>query len=806
MKTSQVNTYEAILIEQMHAFDEQIDEPYQDSNSVRPHEIWNSADQNAEPPVWGIIYGKAFRNKRILLTNDDFAQGTIRVLVPCKLVLHEDIHFNPNAEAKGKGNDSDKPWFPRADQLAYRPFRPGAGEACQQALKGTKTKGAPQSAMASTPELPKALAPSSGFVLGFFAAITVEHCEGTIIDLNGYRLACHEHFALQQRFHALIELANQPFIAGQGPTAFGPNLRPARKVWIRSGEIGRSSHHGIHGNSMQDILITDVTFRDYEVAAISLNGGRRIVIQDCQLEGTFTRVPVIGTYSAGRFACLMGERTLAFAKRCGYERCREYGWLEEALKKLDAKLKQVFAIVTNPDMKPEEKAAKVDRFFANIDPATGKLGWLPDGNPYGIALHARGVLVNAFLCASSKMGGIGDMSKALECTDVSLQRVNIARTVGNVHEVLAFAFADLSSSASRSSQADNCCEQGGDALTWKVVADAAGAVVRFFPMDSQLHPYWHGRKESELAEMDEHGRPSLTVLGTVQFAIAALECAMGIEQEDASAGNLYGLINWAFPNNKNQGRKKNHQQRIVPAKPGEFPSPGGWQNPEHSPADGEPSVPGLYKLVAGNSEKPLAWLRLRGNGDTMHHVNKGALAVFVQAVDGLCLNRVVVAGVHNVGLPGSLKAGPYQGPDDGGHGAQAQQEGYNGADAFGVYLGACSNVVVDRVQAHGIQSDYGNATGITLAGGTEHAAVFSAVAGNIAAGQAYRLPGESSCKPDVPLSRFPNAAPVGIGLHVDNTTRNIQIDDFQQVGKLTQPSRNYASKIVIESRLNLLNG
>lgn len=794
MKTSENNAYEALLIEQMQAFDGQIIESYPETDGVRPHEIWNTADQNGEQPVWGIIHGEAFRNKRILLTNDDFTQGTIRVLVPCKLVLCEDIQFNPNPKTEEKGNSADKPWFPRADQIAYLPPWSTDGQAMKE-----ETKAASKSAKGSPPELPKSLAPSSGFVLGFFAAITVEHCEGTIIDLNGYRLACHEHFALQQRFHALIELANQPFIPDQGPTAFGPNLRPARKVWIRNGEIGRSSHHGIHGNSMQDILVSDVTFRDYEVAAISVNGGRRIVIQDCQLEGTFTRVPVIGTYSAGRFACLMGQRTLACAERSGCQRLRPFAVLKKHLQNLERALDDIFKVVTDPSLDPKAKAKKVDPFFANIDPVTGELGWLPDGNPYGIALHARGVLVNAFVCASSKMGGIGDMSKALECTDVSLQRVNVARTVGNVHEVLTFAYADVPASIGGSSQSDNCCEQGGEALKWRVVADAAGAVVRFFPMDSQLHPYWHGRKESDQAEMDEHGKPSLTVLGKVQFAIAALEKAMEIEQDDASAGNLYGLVDWAFPktNSKNQ--------RIVPTKPGEFPVTSGWRSPEHSPADTEQSEPGLYKLVAGSSEKPLAWLRLRGNGDTMHHVNKGALAVFIQAVDGLCLSRVVVAGVRNVGLPGSLKAGPYQGPDDGGHGAQAQQEGYNGADAFGVYVGACSNVVVDRVQAHGIQSDYGNATGIAMAGGTEHAAILSAVGGNIAAGQAYRLPGESSCKPDVPLSRFPNAAPVGIGLHVDNTTRNIQIDDFQQVGKLTQPSRHYASKLVIESRLNLLN-
>ena len=52
----------------------------------------------------------------------------------------------------------------------------------------------------------------------------------------------------------------------------------------------------------------------------------------------------------------------------------------------------------------------------------------------------------------------------------------------------------------------------------------------------------------------------------------------------------------------------------------------------------------------------------------MHHVNKGGIGLFIQAVDGLSVNRVIVAGMENAGLPGSNLAGPYQGPDDGGGG------------------------------------------------------------------------------------------------------------------------------------------
>jgi hypothetical protein len=223
-----------------------------------------------------------------------------------------------------------------------------------------------------------------------------------------------------------------------------------------------------------------------------------------------------------------------------------------------------------------------------------------------------------------------------------------------------------------------------------------------------------------------------------------------------------------------------------------------------------------WKLVSLEKGKETELeLRLRANGDFMHHVNKGALGLFIQAVDGLRINRVIVAGVENIGLPGSTKAGAYQGPADGGHGNQEQQIGYSGSDARGIYIGACSNVCTDRIQAHGIISRYGNATGIEFAGGTEHATIDSSVVGDVTAGAAFMAPiTESSptvsANPNFPTgmsfnTRYPNTEPEALGLLVDSTTRNISVQDFQVTGVIEQPQRKRASKIRVEARLNNLS-
>ena len=86
----------------------------------------------------------------------------------------------------------------------------------------------------------------NAFGLGFFAAIVIEASDVTL-RLNGHTIKQSPGHALMQRFFAVIELADSPFIPGAGPADFvGPNtFEPAKNVKITGpGTIGLSSHHG----------------------------------------------------------------------------------------------------------------------------------------------------------------------------------------------------------------------------------------------------------------------------------------------------------------------------------------------------------------------------------------------------------------------------------------------------------------------------------------------------------------------------------------------------------------------------------
>ena len=120
------------------------------------------------------------------------------------------------------------------------------------------------------------------------------------IYLNDFSIAqCKEH-ALMQRFFAVIELASAPFDDNIGPHDFvSSTFTPAKNFKLAGpGTVGLSSHHGIHGNENENIKILDVTFKNFEVGAVSLNNVKELKIKDCNIPNNRQDVPILGSFSA----------------------------------------------------------------------------------------------------------------------------------------------------------------------------------------------------------------------------------------------------------------------------------------------------------------------------------------------------------------------------------------------------------------------------------------------------------------------------------------------------------------------------
>jgi len=172
---------------------------------------------------------------RVILTNKDFINGTYRIIMSGEYILSENIIFAPNKSNDGK---------PTKTQLEL---------------------------------LPK------GFILGFFAAITIE-TDSVILNLNNYSISQSKLFSIQQPFYSHIELADSPFIFKQGPSDFPQNTHFASHTIIKDGILDLSSHHGIHGNMCNNIIIKDLIIKNFGVAAIAINGGNNMLLRDLTID------------------------------------------------------------------------------------------------------------------------------------------------------------------------------------------------------------------------------------------------------------------------------------------------------------------------------------------------------------------------------------------------------------------------------------------------------------------------------------------------------------------------------------------
>merc|ERR1719334_2620341 len=173
------------------------------------------------------------------------------------------LNFNPAPEGQESVNHyDDNWWWPTSDQVDDYP---GAQEA------------------------------RDAYFLGFFAGITVE-VDDVVIDLQGHEIRMHQSFYYQQPYFSIIELESQPFLPQQGPGFFGSDPLFPATVEIRNGVLGLSSHHAIHGNWNDDIIIENIHVKDFQTHGIQLNGFDGLTVRNCEIGPTTEIAYLNGNY------------------------------------------------------------------------------------------------------------------------------------------------------------------------------------------------------------------------------------------------------------------------------------------------------------------------------------------------------------------------------------------------------------------------------------------------------------------------------------------------------------------------------
>ena len=308
----------------------------------------------------------------VYLRQSHFTNGTVRITKPGIYVLQENIVFNPN-----ENND----FMPTIQQISSGLYPVGE---------------------------------TGAYNLGFFAAITIETNQGVLLDFNNKTISQSILHNIQQRFYAHIELAGAPFIPNQGPASFSSEstFKTSKNVLVINGTFGLSSHHGIHGNQMSNIILQSLTFQDFEVAGIALNGATHSVFNNINILNTHLDVRILSSYSQARFI----RSFLKTVKN----------------RQTDASLNQVpidtiISNLTNELINAKNSVISGNtpsNLFGNPDFKDGY-----DGNVYGIVLNVNGVVINDFITTRPE-NAIGNQN-------IYLQNINIKNIISKPVEIIA---------------------------------------------------------------------------------------------------------------------------------------------------------------------------------------------------------------------------------------------------------------------------------------------------------------------------------------------------------------------------------
>jgi len=307
----------------------------------------------------------------INLRQSNFTKGTVRITKPGIYILQENIAFEPNP---------NHDFMPTYKQIASGQYPVG-------------TAGA--------------------YHLGFFAAITVE-ANGVILDLNGKTIEQTKLHNLQQRFYANIEMASAPFIPNQGPGDFSntSNFVAGEKVLIKNGVLALSSHHGIHGNKMKDIILQNLSTKEFEVAGIALNGAINSILDGITIDSTSLDIRVLSTYSQSRFI-----RSFLKTVKTKYPSTSLKGnSIDTILAELNTGLEEAKTAVMAGNTPTN--------MFGNNNFADGY-----DGNVYGLVLNVNGVVINGFIETRP--------SSAIGNQDIYLQDIIIKNIISRPVEIIA---------------------------------------------------------------------------------------------------------------------------------------------------------------------------------------------------------------------------------------------------------------------------------------------------------------------------------------------------------------------------------
>ena len=177
-----------------------------------------------------------------------------------------------------------------------------------------------------------------------------------------------------------------------GPANWGSGTDVyAEYVTIKNGDLGLSSHHGIHGNNNNYVTIRDINICEFDVAGIQCNSCTNVEISDCVIGPQNDNIPLLGRYTHSR-AFLprlkqiiddgYGDEEITFYNR-------DTMTINDIINKLINQMDMIYNNINNGikyDEDDKEWIAAKKIFF---NPS----GWMDGGSSYGLLIGGDGAQV-----------------------------------------------------------------------------------------------------------------------------------------------------------------------------------------------------------------------------------------------------------------------------------------------------------------------------------------------------------------------------------------------------------------------------
>jgi len=153
------------------------------------------------------------------------------------------------------------------------------------------------------------------------------------------------------------------------------------------------------------------------------------------------------------------------------------------------------------------------------------------------------------------------------------------------------------------------------------------------------------------------------------------------------------------------------------------------------------------------------------NGDSMFHVNKGVIGLRLEGVKHLTVKRLKIYKIQNFGRLGNEKL-KCKFHDD------QKEQYYMGAQAIGINISACQDVLMKKFKIGKVYSENGEAIGINVMNNSQNIRLFKFLIKNIKAGRlVYKCKrkiwmGKSYYGKNVPYKSGRNKLPWAIGIKI----------------------------------------